>query len=171
MASKKSIIKFWLGSSEPGSTIKILTELDMAADRGLNLVLNSGGQAKFSHPLNHRKVQKIKEITTCLVVTQNNSIIWSGPIMDTEEDFGNNKLSCTAVGWLEELEYCFVQPGQVSGLAFSDADSAQMAFTLLDYANSRVDLRSESIYDIWPTKISKGHADVATKRSRVYAVD
>lgn len=167
--TKRPRYSYYLGDSAPGSSITIKKPLTLATDRTLDLVLDSNGTAKFNFPLNHPTASLISEITSCIVVAQDGDFIWSGPVMDTEEDLAAKNLSVTAVGWLEELELAFVQPGQTDALIFDAVDQGLIAFSLLAAANSRRDLTGSS--DVWPTKITQGSADESVARTRTYAVD
>jgi hypothetical protein len=162
--------RFFLGTS--GSTANIadnrLHELSLARSKQFESNLLGAGSASFTYPLSHSYVQDIREIETCLIITRDVRVVWSGPIMQVDEDLANNTAQVTATGWWEELDTRFVEPGQVDALRFTNTptDSTTIAFALLNAANTQRD----STNTLRPTKITSGKADVSQARTREYNV-
>jgi hypothetical protein len=163
--------RFFLGTSIPGDDIldNRLHELKLARGRTFETNLLGAGSATFTYPLSDRIVQDIKEITTCLIITFDTRVVWSGPIMQTEQDYANNSVQVSATGWWEILDYRFIEPHQESFVNFMNdpaTDSTIIAMTLLDAANVQQDSRDNFRH----TGIDRGRMDVSQARKREYKV-
>jgi hypothetical protein len=163
--------KFFLGTSVPAENIEDnrLHELRLARSRQFETTLLGAGSASFTYPLSHRYAQDIREITTCLIVTRDVRVVWSGPIMQVDEDYVNNTMQVTATGWWEILDYRFIESQQESLVDFTnqDYDSTVIAMTLLDAANLQQDQRDNFKH----TGIDRGRMDVSQLRKRSYKVN
>jgi hypothetical protein len=162
--------RFFLGSSVPAEDIadNRLHELTLARSKQFESNLLGAGSASFTYPLSHPFSRDIREIETCLIVTRDVRVVWSGPIMQADEDLINNSMQVSAVGWWEELDTRFVEPGQESALRFTNTptNSTTIAFALLNAANTQRD----STNALRPTKITSGKADTSQARTREYQV-
>jgi hypothetical protein len=157
-----------LGSSGPAPDIATnrIHELHLARNRQLEVTLLGAGSASFTYPLSHRFSDEIRELETCIIVTRDVRVVWSGPVMQVSEDWVNNSMQVTAVGWWEELDTRFVESGQEEDLNFTSTatNSTTIAFALLNAANTQTD----STGTPRPTKITAGRSDVSQARQRQY---
>jgi hypothetical protein len=162
--------RFFLGTSVPSDDIadNRLHELSLARSKQFETNLLGAGSASFTYPLSHSYVQDIREIESCLIITRDVRVVWSGPIMQADEDLANNLIQVTATGWWEELDTRFVEVGQEDDLRFTNTatNSTTIAFALLNAANTQRD----STNTVRPTKITSGKADVSQSRTREYKV-
>jgi len=170
MAYSSENWRFFLGTSVSGTNIadNRLHELQLARNRQFESNLLGAGSASFAYPLSHSFAKDFKEIETCIIVTRDSRVVWSGPVMQADEDLLNNVMQVSAVGWWEELDTRFVEPGQEDSLRFTTAtNSTNIAFALLNAANTQTD----STGIVRPTKLTAGKNDVSQARIREYKVN
>jgi hypothetical protein len=171
MAYTSNLWRFFLAQSVPNENIinNRIHELTLARNRQFEINLLGAGSATFTYPLSHSYADDIRELETCIIVTRDVRGVWSGPVSQVEEDLANNSMTVSAVGWWEELDTRFVEPGQEDSLRFTTTatNSTTIAFALLNAANTQTD----STGTVRPTKIGAGRADVSQSRMREYKVN
>lgn len=131
-----SIWKFELANS---SNFARIGELTQARERSLNLTLNKGGSFSFKLPLVDDIGSLISEVSTCVIISRlydsgNIIPVWSGPVWTINESTPND-LNIDCVGWLQTLEKRISKPAWGNPLIYSDKDSGDIAFDLLNKSN------------------------------------
>lgn len=149
--------RFYLADSQTMDRIGDLTR--WASGKNLEVSLNRPGSLGFSMHLSGPYVDQIIPIKNCVIAEKNNKVVWSGPIWSRQRDFGTSRMNVNCVGWFQLLHKRFLGEEKT----FKNTADGQIAFELLDYANS------QSISGTpYPTVITKGTNTSLVKRDVKY---
>jgi hypothetical protein len=149
--------KFFLANSSDMSLNADITGI--ARSKQLTLAHNRSGNCTFNLPLSVDTLEYSQTNQKCVIAMKNNNVVWSGPIWSRSIDLNAEKIEVNSVGWFEILMYRFIWES-LSSVDFSaGADEGQIAFALLNLANSDV-----------PTWITAGTESAGSTRKVKYEI-
>lgn len=155
--------KFELAQS---SDLSRIGELTHASGRSLQLALNKAGAFSCTLPLDDALTDLVREVETCVIISRDNQIIWSGPIWAINETVSASAASVqiSAVGWLQTLDKRVVRPTWNSNqpMTYTNQDAGLIALDLLTRSNLDAADAGAPIY-IFP-----GAAEITQLRTRSY---
>ena len=158
-----STYKFELAWSADLSRIGELTQ---ARNRSLQLALNRAGAFSCQLPLDHELTDAVAEVETCVIISRDGEVIWSGPIWTVQETVSATaaSLQIGAVGWLQTLDKRVVRASWNSGqsVSYSNQDAGLIALDLLTRSNA------DAVGAGAPTYIFPGAYELTQLRTRSY---
>lgn len=141
-------------------------ELGQARNRSLQLALNRAGAFSCDLPLDDPLTDEVQEITTCIVITRDEEVIWSGPIWTLNENVSSTgaTVQVGAVGWLQTLDKRVVRGSWNANqaISYTDQDAGVIALDLIARTNADAIATGAPIY-IFP-----GESETTQLRTRTY---
>ena len=129
----RPIWTFWLAESK---NLENIVPLRLARGKQVSLTLNRAGSASFDLPLSsdiasllqpfYRAIKVYRESPTAGV-----QLIWSGFINTLDEDITGNRITVSAVGWLERLAKRLLRRQKI----YANQDDGDIIFDLLAEMN------------------------------------
>lgn len=167
----KEIWNFDLVSSNDMSLILPITEIS-AGSQKLSLSFNHQGSYGVTTPIDSNLASKVAAWKTGVKanvewldegnVSLGRRVMWSGPVVDVNDDVTNDTSTISVMGWGEELEHRYLEqkltyPSQAGGL---------IAFDLLAKGNAKTDTAGTAR----PTHITPGSRTDTQVRAIAYEV-
>jgi hypothetical protein len=152
----------WIFELADSENLVPFDELKNASNRQLTLTLNKAGSFSFDLPLEDELCDCLEEIISCVLIKRKNSsgtleTVWSGPVWSIDEETPN-KVSVTAVGWLQTLEKRFIS----EDITFTDIDAGIIVETILNDSNTEAEEQGGRIF------ITPGEIATTINRTRSY---
>jgi hypothetical protein len=154
--------KFELVRSSDMSLIRDLRPA--ATNRRLSLQLNKAGSFSFQVPIDSSVASDLALWSVGVLAWRNSSPIWSGAVVNIQDDAaaGTTQVNCT--GWLDELDHRFVRGSEVLTLSFVDTIGGEIASHLVTTAN----LQTDSNDNPQPLHVNFGSFSDTQTRTRSY---
>lgn len=129
--------KFELVRSADMSLIRDLSPV--ASSRRLSLQYNKAGSFSSQVPIESSAAKDLSLWSVGVLATRNSIPVWSGAVVNIQDDAeaGTTQFNCT--GWLDELDHRFVRASEVSTLSFSNVIGGSIASALIAKVNSQTD--------------------------------
>ena len=163
MSSPLSDYKFELARS---SDLTRLGDLTQARERNLQLSLNRAGAFTCSLPMDDDMAGLVKEVETCIIISRNTEVIWSGPVWNVAEQItaDSAKMTVGTVGWLQTLDKRVIRPSWNDGAAvpYESMDGGLIAQDLVLRSNGDADAAGA------PSYVVPGTTEYTQIRTRTY---
>lgn len=141
-------------------------ELTQARGRSLTITHNKAGAFNCVLPLEHEQALAVREVTTCIIVSLDEVVIWSGPVWTTNENVSASSatLEVGCVGWLQTLDKRVTRPAWNAGqpITYTEVDAGEIAMDLIERSNEDALIASA------PSYVTPGPYEITQKRTRTY---
>lgn len=156
----------WRFELAHSSDMSNIAELRQARGRSLTCTLNRAGALNFSVPLDSDIASDIYEVVTCVKVSLDDDVVWSGPVWTCEESIDGSKASLNVgcVGWLQTLDKRVVRPtwNRNQSISYRNVEAGAIAHDLLTRSNS------DALAAGAPSYVVPGTYEVTQLRTRTY---
>jgi hypothetical protein len=130
----------------------------------LNQQFNKPGIAGLILPIDSMAALLVKKRSTCLIISRNSKIIWTGAVTSIVTDAAGGTVQLGFTGWIEELDHRHVRASDVASLIFVNQTSGAIIQTLLSTVNAQTD--SNGV--VRPTHVTFGSSSDTQLRTRSY---
>jgi hypothetical protein len=166
------IIEKWMFDLVKSSDMSVIMPIQEATSQNLSMFYNRSGSYGSVVPIDSNVSDRVAAWKTAIRATAEwydeghvllgRKVMWSGPVIDVNDDASSEATTISALGWLEELEHRFltqrmVYPSQAGGL---------IAMDLLSVANAKADIAGTTR----PTRIKPGLRTDTQVRAMTYEV-
>lgn len=111
----------------------------MATNRHLSLQFNKAGSFSFQVPIDSAVAYDLSLWSTGVLAWRNSSPVWSGAVVNIQDDPAAGTTQVNCAGWLDELDRRFVRSNEVTALSFVNQIGGFIAAALVAQVNAQLD--------------------------------